>query len=301
MMSINLSRERSLSTAASERALDLARRDLARLQEQMSTGRRVNRASDDAPAYAQARQMERLSNRYAQYLRSIDGAQSWVDHTQDALNGIADRLAEAFERGLRTKSESFNADNLDAEASRIESILAEAVDTLNGKHGDAYIFAGTNTTVRPFDQTPGGVVYNGNGAGIARQIGDDQRLDINIAGDSVHDTGAGFTITESLQDLADAMRSGDVTLMEAALERVATSRDHVIDKGAEAGGIANRMDLAATQLRDATLRVETRRSQLEDVDMAEAIMDYQRTQTSFEAALKVTASVLQTSLLDYLR
>jgi len=112
MMSINLSRERSLSSAASERALDLARRDLARLQEQMSTGRRVNRASDDAPAYAQARQMERLSNRYAQYLRSIDGAQSWADHTQDALNGLADRFAEAFERGLRTKSESFNADNL---------------------------------------------------------------------------------------------------------------------------------------------------------------------------------------------
>ena len=301
MTSINLSRERSLSTAASERALQMVRRDLARVQEQMSTGLRVNRASDDAPAFIEARQMEKLSNRYAQYLRSIGSTQSWVDHTQDALDGIADRIAEAYERGIRANSHVFDADDREAEASRVEAIIAEVVDQLNSRDGDEYIFAGSRTTAQPFDVVAGVVVYNGNSAGRTRQIGDKQRLDVNISGDSIHDTGAGFTITESLQGLADAIRSGDPALMETALEEVAASRNRVLERGAEAGGIANRLDLAATQLREATFRFESRRSELEDIDMVAAIVEYQRAQTGFQAALKVTASVLQTSLLDYLR
>ena len=301
MMSINLSRERSLSAGASERAMERARRDLARLQEQMSTGLRVNRASDDAPAFMEARKMETLNKRYAQYLRSIDSAQAWVDHTQDALNGIADHVAEAYEQGIRVNGHVLDADGREAVASRVEAILAEVVDQLNTRHGDEYLFAGSRTTAQPFDVVAGVVVYNGNSAGRTRQIGDTQRLDVNIPGDSIHDTGAGFTITESLQNLADAIRSGDPALVETALEDVATARTHIVERGAEAGGIANRLDLAATQLRDATFRVTSRQSELEDVDIAAAIVEYQRVQTGFQAALTVTASVLQTSLLDYLR
>ena len=301
MTSINLSRERSLSTAASDRALQMVRRDLARVQEQMSTGLRVNRASDDVPAFIEARQMEKLNNRYTQYLRTISSTQAWVDHTQDALDGIADRIAEVYERGIRANSRVFDADDREAEAASVESTIAEIVDQLNTQHGDEYLFAGSRTTAQPFDLVAGVVVYSGNSAGRTRQISDNQRIDVNLSGDSIHDTGAGFTITESLQGLADAIRSGDPALMETALEDVATSRSHVLGRGAEAGGIANRLDLAATQLRDATFRVESRRSELEDLDMTAAIVEYQRAQTGFQAALKVTASVLQTSLLDYLR
>lgn len=301
MTSINLSRERSLSTAASARALKMVRRDLARYQEQMSTGLRVNRASDDAPAFIEARQMEKLSNQYGQYLRSIGAAQSWVDHSQDTLDNIADRISEAYEQGIRVNSHVYDADDREAEAQRIESILAEVVDQLNSKDGDEYLFAGSRTTAEPFGVVAGVVVYSGNSTGRARQIGDNQRLDINITGDSIHDTGDGYTITESLQGLADAMRSGDPALMETALEQVGNARNHVLERGAEAGGIAKRLDLAAAQLRDATFRVESRRSEVEDVDMATAIFEYQRAQTGFQAALSVTASVLQTSLLDYIR
>lgn len=301
MMPINLSRERSLSTTGSERALQTLQRDLARFQEQMSTGLRVNRASDDATAFAQARKMERLNNRYEQYLRSIDSSHSWVNHTQDNLDEIADRITEAYERGIRAASNVYDPADRDAEATRLEGIIDEVVDLLNARDGDEYIFAGSRSTARPFDIVAGAVVYNGNGAGRTRRIGDDQQIDINISGDRVLDTGAGFTITQSIQDLADAVRSGDPAQLQTGLDRIITARDHVFDLGAEAGGIANRLDLAATQLRDASLRVESQRSQFEDVDMTEAIMEYQRAQTGYQAALKVTASVLQTSLLDYLR
>ena len=301
MISIHLARERSMSTSTSERALDMIRRDMARYQEQMTTGLRVNRASDDAPAFVQARRMERLSNRYDQYLRTIGASQSWVDHSQDALDGIADRIAEAKERGIRANNAFFDPADRDSEANRVEAILAEVIDLLNTKDDDEYVFAGTNTTVKPFTGTGAAVVYNGNSDGQARQIGDDQRINVNITGDAIHDTGAGFTVTQSIQELADAIRTGDPAVLETALDRVTVAQEHILDRGAESGGIANRLDFAASQLRDANIHVRAHRSELEDVDMAAAVMEYQKAQTGFEAALRVTANVLQTSLLDYLR
>jgi flagellar hook-associated protein 3 FlgL len=262
---------------------------------------RVNRASDDPTAFAQARRLEHLNQRYEQYLRTIGGATSWIDHTQDTLDQMADRITEAYEQGIRANSQVFDGPDRNAQADRIELILSDVVDLLNATDGEEYLFAGSRTTVEPFSVAGGGVVYNGNTTGRSRQIGDNLRMDINLTGDSIHDTGAGFTITESLQELADAVRTGDPTQMETALDHIVTARDHVFERGAEAGGISNRLQHAADQLRSATLRVDSHRSEVEDVDMAEAIMEYQRAQTGLQAALQVTASVLQTSLLNYLR
>ncbi|MFQ5571897.1 MAG: flagellin [Rhodothermales bacterium] len=301
MESINLSRERSLYRAAAERSLQAGQHKMARLQERLSTGLRVNRASDDASAFAQARKFEGLSDRYAQYLQSIDAANLWTDQTQDALDGLAERFTTIYERGIRARSNVLDADDRDTQAGLIEDMVDEILDVLNMNEGGEYLFAGTRTTVQPFDVVAGSVVYNGNTGGRTRQIGDNLRLDINITGDRILDTGAGYSITDSLQNLADAIRTNDPAQLDTALDQVITARDHVIELGAEAGGIANRLDTAATQLREATLRVDARRSQLEDADLAETIMEFQRAQTDYQAALKVTGSVLQMSLVDFLR
>lgn len=301
MNPINLAREKSLYKTGADRALSVQQRDLARLQEQIATGRRVNRASDDAPAFVQARRLEALGTRFEQYQRSIDAAQPWVDHTQDALDELAERFAEIYERGVRATSPVYNAGSRAAEADRIEAMLEDLVGALNVQENGEYLFAGTRTDAPPFALGGGAVVYNGNSESRSRQIGDGVRVEINVSGDRLLDTGAGFTITGAVQDLADALRTGDPAQMQTALERVGTAREHVTEVGAEAGGVARQLDLAAEQLRTATLRTEARRSQLEDTDLAAALVAMQEAQTGLQAALKVTATVRQTTLLDYLR
>ena len=301
MNPINLAREKSLYRTAADRGLSVRQRDLARLQEQLATGRRINRASDDAAGYGQARRLDAVGARYAQYQRSISAAQPWVDHTQDALDELAERFAEIYERGARATSPVYNDASRTAEADRIDALLDDLVSTLNAQENGEYLFAGTRTDAPPFALTGGAVVYNGNAGGRSRQIADGLRISVNVSGDRVLDTGNGFTITEAVQDLTAALRSGDSTQMQTALERVGTAREHLTEVGAEAGGIAQRLDLAAEQLRTATLRTDARRSQIEDTDVAAALVAMQEAQTGLQAALKVTASVRQTTLLDYLR
>ncbi|HET6569086.1 MAG TPA: flagellar hook-associated protein FlgL [Rhodothermales bacterium] len=303
MNSINLTRERSLYSAFSERAIQLRQSEMAQLQEQMATGLRINRASDDPAGFAEARRMEVLGNRYNQYQQNIQSAQMWVDQSHNALQNLGELFSQAYERGLRVSNATFDQSGAEVEASGLEQTLQQVVDTLNTKSGDEYVFAGSRTTVEPFtlDTATNTVTYNGNDGGRKRSIGMNVSMDVNVNGQAVTDTGDGYSIVESLKNMIDAVRSGDKTALKTALGQVGVARDHVIDQTAAVGTVATRLSLADQQLSDALINVESQRSRLEDTDLAEAITDFQKAQTSFQAALQVTSTLLHTNILEYLK
>ena len=307
MRPIHLARQLSLDRSAFERTLQTRQREMAELQEHLITGRKVNRASDDATAFAQARRLDVLSDRYEQYQRTISGARLWVDETQEGLNDLADFFTNAYEDGVQARNDTLDDVDREALASSIESVLAEVLDQLNEQTAGEYLFAGTRTDAPPFVQDfgPGsdgaGVTYNGNDAGRTRAIGPGLNLNIGISGARVNDPGTGLTLAESLQELADAIRTGDDAQMETALENTITARDYLIGLGAEAGTLANRLDQADSQLGEATINVAAQRSSLEDADLAETLLAIQQNETSLQAALQTVASLQQQTLLDYLR
>lgn len=297
---LNLARERSLYTSFADRSLWLHRQELARLQEQSSTGLRVNRASDDAAAFGEARRMDVLIDRYGQYERSLGIADSWLDASQAALDQLAESFVLAYEHGTRAQNAIFNQDDLDLIANRLEAVKDSTVDYLNSQHGGEYLFAGTKTTVQPFTASGTTVTYNGNAGNRTRQIGPDYEMAINIDGQRLHEMPDGTTITGALQSLIDAVKSGDQPQIEAAMGQVQAARDHVIELGGEAGSMAERITMAREQVGDAERIAQQRRSEAQDADYAETIVNLHRTQTSLQAALQVTASIMGTSLLDYL-
>lgn len=302
MPSINISRERSLYAQNAGRQTPVIQRDLARLREQMSTGLRINRASDDPVGYAQAEKLGALSDRYAQYERAIGAARPWVNRTQDTLDQLADRFTEAQEAGLRAANDARSDDDRSAIAQRLDALKAETVDLLNAKADGEYLFAGNRTDTKPFTEE-GDIFtnYQDLSGKRTRQIGPDQQIALNVTSEGVHQTGEGFSVTEALDELTAAVRAGDQDAMQNALGRVETARDHLVTRGAEAGNTAERLTRTADQLRTTDLQTQQQRSALEDADYLDVLTRVQQRQSSLEAALKVTSSAMQTSLLDYLR
>jgi flagellar hook-associated protein 3 FlgL len=82
--------------------------------------------------------------------------------------------------------------------------------------------------------------------------------------------------------------------MQAALTSNLTAR-------AQVGARANRLEQAKTSQGSLVTSNQGLLSQLEDADMASAITELTRRQTTYQATLAVTAKVMQTSLIDYLR
>jgi flagellar hook-associated protein 3 FlgL len=287
--------------------------EVARNQERLTTGRRVNRSSDDASAFQRARQLESLQSRFEQFELSIIDARAWLDSTQENIDNLADVFAQAYEKGVRAVNSTLQPDEREDVAREIESLLQTTLDYLNAKTGDDYLHAGTRTTIKPFNIDPldptadgAGVVYYGNNEQIQRQIGPSSSLRLNIEGqqligvDHDGDSVTDFTVTESLQGFIDALRAGDDAAIKTGIDQIQASRNHFINRGAEMGALVSRINLSESQLADAGLILAEQRSLAEDTDYAETILDFQRAQSGLQTSLQITSSILQTSLLNFL-
>src|SRR5690606_11406309 len=98
----------------------------------------------------------------------------------------------------------------------------------------------------------------------------------------------------------DGMRSNDRAQMETAMGELKTAHEHVQSVTSRMGAISNRLGLAESQIQEAQMMLQSRASEIRDIDVAEALMQYQREQTGLQATLKVTSSLLQNTLLNYL-
>ncbi|MEZ4702867.1 MAG: flagellin [Rhodothermales bacterium] len=313
MESSAVSRAMSLSSVAFQGTLLNKQRELSVAQEQLASGLRINRASDDAAGYARARQFEQLQNRYDQYERTMSVARSWIDHTQANLEGLSNLFSEAYQSSVGAANETLDQGERDAIATLIDTLKESTIDLLNEQVDDEYLYAGTRSTVKPFAVDPidptadgAGVVYYGNDQPRPRAIGPETTLDVAVSGTQVFnvdrdgDGTADYTLTEALQNLSDALRANDTVAIAQNVEVVKGAMDHIVELAAEVGTKGNKLTLAENQLIDAGVTVAQHRSTIEDADFAETIITLQKAQADLQNSLQVASRVLDLSLLNYI-
>ena len=288
-------------------------RDISRLREQISSGKRINRPSDDPSSFATAERMKTLGNQLARREESIASARTFVDRTQQELDGLADLFTRAREDGVRAADDTRSADDRAAIANELRSIKGEVVDRMNSTQDGEYIFAGNRTDTQPFgadgsanDAAPINGSLDALDGDRTRPIGKNQDLTVNVDGKALaqYDPSSGKTITGALDNLINAVDPKDNTGSDPdirpALGEVEDALDHVISKGSEAGAIGRRLSTAQEQVEAASLEANERRSDAEDTDLATAISELQQRQTQLQAAFQTTSSSQQTSLVNFL-
>ena len=308
-----ISRATSLSSTAFENLLPNRLHDIARTQEQLTTGLRINRPSDDANGFQQARQLDILQQRFSHYEDSITSARSWLGTAQNNLDSLSDVFSEIYQEGVRSLNSTLEEGEREEVAQLMERLLENVVELLNAQNNNEYVFSGTRTSVKPFsidaaDPTSdgAGVVYYGNTENIFRQISPGSSLEINLTGEEIWsvdndlDGTRDFTITESVQSFINALRANDTDAMSSSLSQIQDSRDHVINQTSTIGSIVNRLEISENQLADASVVLAQQQSEIEDTDFAETILEFQRAQTSLQTSLQVTSSVLQLTLLNFI-
>jgi flagellar hook-associated protein 3 FlgL len=67
------------------------------------------------------------------------------------------------------------------------------------------------------------------------------------------------------------------------------------------GEVLNRIDGVKSRLDDLKLFGETTRANAEDLDMVQAISDFQNQQTGYQASLQTYSSIQRMSLFDYIK
>lgn len=159
--------------------------DLFRLQTQVSTGRRIFAPSDDAPAALRAIALQRTIQRKEQSQRNLTGSKSVLEVAETALNSVSDTLRNVRTAALESVSNLTSDESRQAAIATINAALSSLITSGNANYNGRYLFAGSRTSVAPFEQIGDLVAYHGNEKSLQNYVDLEQLFTTNLPGTDV--------------------------------------------------------------------------------------------------------------------
>jgi flagellin-like hook-associated protein FlgL len=158
---------------------------LLKVQQQISTGQRISTPSEDAPAALRAISLQRLLEQKGQVKTNLATNQTFLGATDVSLNRIAALLNDSRGSAQAVSTTVATDEQRESAATEIDRALQQLVDSGNEKFRDRFLFAGSTTSVRPFDFVGPYVRYNGNEQQLQSYSDIDILFETNIPGSAV--------------------------------------------------------------------------------------------------------------------
>jgi flagellar hook-associated protein 3 FlgL len=279
---------------------------LAKVQEQLSTTKRINRPSDDPLGSNLVLRFRSAKDALEAFQRATEAAQERLRATESPLTRVTEVLQQARETALEGSSDTLQGSRT-ALAANVDQLLEDLLSLGNTKYAGRYVFGGTQTDTPAFNATRDATGHitavSANPLGIDRtieaEVGEGFVVQANVPGDQA------FTkdvdVFQILIGLRDALNADDTGAIAGAIDTLATGVDQVTTATGTVGVAIQRLEAVQTRNQDDLTRTERLRSQVEDADIAEVYLDLNRMQNAFQASLAAGARALQQSLLDFLR
>lgn len=292
----NMLSQRSLSSLQT----NLGR--MAKLQEQLSTGRVINRPSDSPTGTASAMRLRDNMSSVQQYQSNAQDGLGWLGTIDNTLTSLTDQTRAARDAALQgANTGAVGQTAREALAASIDQIRTGLVAGANTTYVGRPIFGGvTSGSTAYADDGAGGVTFTGTPGQVNRTIDDGVRVRVDQDGDAVFGSGTN-TVFDHLTALSDALRSGDGAGISTGIGQLNADLDRMIAAHAEVGTRYARLDAANQAGADKELSLKTSLSQIENADLPSVIVDLKMQETTYQASLAATARVMQPSLMDFLR
>jgi len=294
---------------------DLASRQ-ARLQNQAATGQRVQLPEDDPRAMRRVLDMQteaRSIDQYGDNIGRIKESTTAAYSAMSSLKKLNDRAGEiaTLADGLKSPQE------LNIYGQEIDQMIEEGVQTANMTHRGDYLFAGSAVDKPPFTVTRDAngkitaVNYTGDKTAFTAEISNNVQSEGAPIGANTSGSGPRGLITDSrsgadyfahLISLRDHLQAGDTkAVADTDRANVAKDEENLLYHYGHIGAIQSRLDAASSLGKDQSFSLEQQVSGLVDADLSQTLVRLTQVQNAYTAALQTGGSILNKSLLDYLR
>lgn len=275
------------------------------LENQISTGRKLNKPSDDpvGVTYALRYRAELASNE--QYQTNVDSALSWLDSTDATMQQATEIVTRIKELAVQGSSETVPQSGLDAIREEVEELQQQLVNIGNTQIRGKYIFNGQKYDQAPYELQGGATSYASlNPDKSPVQFGISQQIDMQI-NSSGSDFFGNSTEEDNLFKITDniitALRNGDYSGVQGQLEKIESRNTKMQGALSEVGARTNRVELMQNRLEEQNLNLTTLQSKTEDADIASLMIQATSAQTIYEAALQASAKIMTPTLMDFMR
>ncbi|MEE9464254.1 MAG: hypothetical protein V3W14_01600, partial [Candidatus Neomarinimicrobiota bacterium] len=157
------------------------------VQRQLSSGREVDRSSDNPVKFERAARFKSLLAKNELYLSNIEDGIAWIVAGTQALDSTYGALQQIKEMGLQSRNDP-TQDTRALLVPYADALIEEMIVLGNTRHMDKYIVGGTITVdTEPFGYDGAVVTYQGNDGIISRKVGEGTYMQINTLGSEFAD------------------------------------------------------------------------------------------------------------------
>ncbi|PCM80598.1 flagellar hook-associated protein FlgL [Enterobacter cloacae] len=285
--------------------------------EQMSTGKRVNRPSDDPIAASQAVVLSQSQSQNSQFALARTFATQKVSLEDNVLSQVNAAITSAKEKLVNAGNGTLSDDDRLSLASDLQGIRDQLMNLANSADGNGrYIFAGYKTEAPPFDSVTGD--YNGGTQAISQQVDTARNMVISHTGQQIFESitsnakelpGGGYGETNMFKILDTAISALKVPVDNdsAAAEvqnkaisdaqiGITNTQNNVLTVVADVGTKMNELEKLDNLGDDRALGQTQQMSDLVDVDWNSAISSYIMQQAALQASYKAFSDMQGMSL-----
>lgn len=273
--------------------------DFAATQERTASGKRMQRPSDDPSAMAKALELRAALRTSEQAVRNADDGAMWVNLADTKLQSTIDQLQRAKELAIRGATFT-NADERGAIAAEMAQLRNTVVELANTHHQGRGLFSGFDVA-DAVAKVAGTWTYQGDAGQVNRRIGDSEVVAVNVTAFDAFGFSTGKDVFSVLDDLEAALLANDQAGIDAGIGELQTSMETVLASLTRLGAVGARIEGAQLRIGEDISTIKAQLSAVEDVDLAEAVMEMQLQESAYTAALGAFARSSQTSLVDFLR
>jgi flagellar hook-associated protein 3 FlgL len=265
---------------------------LAKVQEQVSSGRRLNRPSDDPAQVRSAVKVRESIAALTQNLRNIDAAERTTNTSENALSLAGDTVIRLKEIALQAANDTISAADRASILAEVQQLGESLVSLANTKSGEDYVFSGQKTRVPAY--ATAAATYAGDAGSLTARISPGVSVAVNVTADDAFGP-ALAAVVQLTADLGAGTRPSVATL-----NAIDTGQDALLEARSRIGAVANRLTETRVFIEDSQFAATSMLSRLEDADFAAVVSEAATRQATYEAAISVNAKIMRRSLVDEL-
>ena len=261
--------------------------DYAEAQERAVSGKRVDAPSDDPFAYAQARTETANLNRAQGYERTIGMAKPQLEAADNALSEVDKIMGRVRDIAIQGANDVLTPADRQTLSQELSALRDQLVTLGNSQAGDRFIFGGYKDDVPPYDAVG---AYTGDTLAASVEVARGVNLPLGLTGDKVFGA-TGADVFTAITNLQTALGAGIGANIDDVIPEIDARLETVRTAHSQLGVHLNAADVAeAVSTRNQDLAT-LNRSNLVEIDAADAYSDLIRAQTALNAAIEIAAQL----------
>ena len=299
-------------------------KQLATSNERMSSGRRLNRVSDNVSDAQRALTVRDKLQRSEQYLRNIDKLQLDLNGQETSLMQMNEVIARAQSLLVNAKSDTNGPSERTILAKELDYLSESIVQLMNVQGVDRPVFAGIdgktpivlgNGTVLIHDENVDTLVSSGvtgqyidiglglqfnEGAVKESSVVRSDTSPLEILGYGM-DSGKPNNLIRVFQELSKGLKNNDLSDFESLSKKVSSAHDRLLVSLTDLGARNAYLDNTKNRMEIDQLQLTEMQSKLEAVDIESELILNKSLELTWQVSLQLGSKVLPMSIFDFIR